>query len=287
MSKVIFTNKNGQSIELINSAPFLLLTIDGLGDVDADIQTQKAPFQDGSTFIDSVLNERPIYIQAVIMADDNESLIKQRQYLASVFNPKLGEGILRYEVAGVVRELKAIADNVPAFPSGPENRGHYFQKTIINLICPSPFWVEPYFEINEMAAWIGGMEFLLTLPMLFAEQGDQRTITNVGDVETPVEIEFYGPATTPTISNLTTGEMIKVKKNLTADEKLIINTAFGNKSVTLVDAFGVESNAFHYIDLNSTFWNLVKGDNVIKYETGSIENQAKVLIKFKNRYVGV
>jgi hypothetical protein len=289
MQRIIFTNARGQSVELKSSAPFLLQSIDGLGDVDADIQTQKAPFQDGSTYIDSVLQERPISIQIAILARDTATLLQQRQYLATVFNPKLGPGTLRYENDETVREIKAVPDGVPAFPSGKENRGPRFQKALVNLLCPDPFWLTEE-KVDQLVVWEGGLEFPLELPTFFAQQSDNKAkiLFNDGDEKTPVFVTFHGPATAPIkIMNVTTGEFIEVNQSLLVGERLEINTAFGQKRVTKVLADGTEVNAFHYISLDSTFFQLIPGNNLLDYSTGSDYERAAVTITWRNRYLSV
>jgi hypothetical protein len=289
MQRIIFTNARGQSVELKSSAPFLLQSIDGLGDVDADIQTQKAPFQDGSTYIDSVLQERPISMQIAILARDTATLLQHRQYLAAVFNPKLGPGTLRYENDEVVREIKAVPDGVPSFPSGKENRGPKFQKTLVNLLCPDPFWLTEE-KVDQLVVWEGGLEFPLELPAFFAQQSDNKAkiLFNGGDEKTPIFVTFHGPATAPIkIVNVTTGEFIEVNQSLLVGERLEINTAFGQKRVTKILADGTEVNAFHYISLDSTFFQLIPGNNLLDYSTGADYERAAVTITWRNRYLSV
>lgn len=289
MQKIVFTNANGQSITLESAKPYLLLSITGTGAAETDVQMQKAPFQDGQTYIDTLLEPRIISIEVAILASTQEELHQKRREIAQVFNPKLGPGTLRYEYDGGVKEIEAVSDLAPVFPSGSGNQAQGFQKALISLVCPSPFWLDVYEESQEMSAWLGGLEFPLEFDpdMSFEEAGDTVTVTNAGDVETPVTIEFNGPAENPRVDNLTTGEYVRVNRTLLAGEKLIIKTAFGQKSVTLVDSGGNESNAMHYIDLNSTFWQLQPGENTISYTADSGAEEATVLVTWKNRYVGV
>jgi hypothetical protein len=288
MQRIIFTNSKGQFVELKSSAPFLLQNVDGLGDVDADTQTQKSPFQDGSTYIDSVLQERAISLEIVILAD-KLTLLEKRQYLASVFNPKLGKGVLRYENGETIREIEAVPDGVPVFPSGKENRGPTFQKALVNLLCPSPFWLTEE-KVDQLVVWEGGLEFPLELPTLFAQQSENKAkiLLNDGDVETPIFVTFHGPATAPIrIINVTTGEFIEVNQSLLVNERLEINTAFGQKRVTKVLADGTKINAFHYISLDSTFFQLQPGNNLLDYSTGADYERAAVNITWRNRYLSV
>lgn len=278
-------------MELKSSAPFLLQSVDGLGDVDADIQTQKAPFQDGSTYIDSVLQERAISLEIVIIASDKSTLLQQRQYLASVFNPKLGQGILRYENGEVVREIEAVPDGVPVFPSGRENRGLFFQKTLVNLLCTDPYWKSPTIQEEPMAAFVELFEFPSdywevggdgNLYFEMGNEGHTRTFINNGDAPVPIKIRIKGPTLNPTLTNLTTGEFIKVNRQLKEGDVLEINTEDGNKYVLLNG-----ENVFNWIDVSSTFWKLQVGENIVQYTADAGQESATLEIEWQERFVGV
>ena len=73
MIKMTFTNSLGESVVIGTSypydEPYFLRSVDGLGDVEVENQTQKAPYQDGSTPIDRMIQEREIAITLIIIAE--------------------------------------------------------------------------------------------------------------------------------------------------------------------------------------------------------------------------
>lgn len=280
--KITFINSRGDSVVLDHGSPFFINKIEGLGDVDADIQTQKAPKQDGSTYIDSIFEERFIPIEVAVRKDYEAN----KQILSRVFNPKLGEGLLIYENKGLKREIKATSEHVPVFP---DNRPRRTKMALIDLLCPNPYWLTEE-QVDQLVVWEGGLEFPLQLPTFFAQQSESKAkiLLNEGDVETPILVVFNGPATAPiSIINKTTGEHITVNQSLLAGERLEINTAFGQKRVTKVLADGTRQNAFHFITLDSTFFNLEQGNNLIDYSTGEDYERAAVSITWRNRYLAV
>lgn len=282
MQRLTFTAANGQSIKM-DTRPFRLLTLQGAGAVQTDIQTQKAPYQDGATYIDALLEPRFLLLDVAIMAENNERLYQHRRKLAQVFNPKLGPGLLRYEYDGGVKEIEAVAELAPEFPTGRDNRAPGFQRAILSLVCPSPFWLDDYTVSEEIVTWIGGMTFPWVLPSSFAMKGPKIiNIVNRGDVETPVRIEFRGPATNPRVTNRATGEYIQINRELLSGDVLIITTDFGAKRVEING-----ENVFNWIDLGSEFWQLQVGDNVIEYSSDDPVESAAVTISYRNRYVGV
>lgn len=283
MDSIVITNQNGESITLGNQAPYFLETIDGVGEVSVAIESQKAPKQDGSTYLGNVLENRAISIEGTIITKgDPGAVLEARRLMQRVLNPKLDAVTITYRRGNQAKEIVGIAETTPVFPSGQGSKGLYYQKFLLHLICHEPFWLDTYFESREMSYLMGGVQFRLRLPTLFSYRGFKRRAINGGDVATPVEIEFKGPAVNPTVSNLTTGEFIRVNRELAEDDVLSIGTAFGKKYVRIND-----ENAFHYIDLDSVFWSLVPGENALSYTSNNDSIKTRVVVSWKNRYVGV
>lgn len=284
MQKITYMNFLGQSI-VLNGSPFILSKVEGLGDVGADVQRQKAPFQDGSTYIDSILNERLITFELAVMGDSPQEVQTRRAHLASVINPKLGEGLLTYENDSGLWEINATPESVPVFPSGNDNRGSTFQKALVTLICPSSYWRSPV--ITEEPAFEPLFQFPFEGVLEMGMQRDQRVIVNDGDAPAPINVEFYGPAVNPIITNLTTGEYIKVNRTLNEGEFMRIDTTRGKKSVEFVAPDGTVTNVFNWIDLESTFFQLVIGENQIEYSADSDIQGAIVNIRYNKLYTAV
>lgn len=282
MQKVKFINNRDVELEIGVTGFFLLTKIEGTGSADTDLQTTKSAYQDGVSLDDVLLNERVIYLEGLIVGENIADMYEKRQFLSKIFSPKLKKGILRYTNDFGEHEIVCVSDHSPIF--GQKMGTH--QEFLITLFCPNPYWMDKEYTYDEIVAWIGGMSFPFSFPVSFATKGEPtKNIINIGDVETPVEIIFKGPAVNPKITNLHTGEFIRVKRTLTADDKLIINTEFGNKKVE-IETDEIRINAFNYIDLSSTFFQLQPGDNVLEYSTDSLD-PSSVSIRYKNRYVGV
>ena len=274
-------NELGESVVFSNRPPFILQNIEGLGDVDVNVQMQKAPYQDGEIYIDSLLAARPIRLEVSIVGQNVDEL---RRYLSKVTNPKIS-GVLRYEDDSVICEIECIAEHVPQYSTRNKNQ----QVAVIDLLAPDPYWRSPEVMTEPLAAFLPRFRFPFRFPVVFGERGSQATLYNDGDVPCPIEIEFNGPAQLPIIRNVTTGEFIRVEKSLNVGEKLIINTSHGRERKVIVDKGNGEiENAFHYIDIwESTLFQLAVGENVIEYDAIASGSQAVVRISFKKLYVGV
>lgn len=290
MKKLIYTNSRGDSITF-DRHNYLFTALTGFGEVGAEIQTQKAPYQDGSTFIDVVLNERAISFEVSILGVNESDIAQKRSRLAQVFNPKLGLGKLSYAVGTIERVIDVAVEHVPTFLPGKDMRGRKFQRSVIDLLAPNPYWRTENEHVEQLVTFSGGLTFPLILPTIFGNQksdAKSRIIVNEGDSTTPIEVTFEGPATSPIrIENETTGKFIEVAQSLLAGEKLWISTAFGKKRVEKIAIDGKRTNAFNYINLASTFFQLEPGNNLLTYSTGEDYEKAPVTIKFFPRYLAV
>lgn len=155
--KLKYTNDKGESIEFggekyhfvepgengSNNPSFKVIKFEGFGEVGADVQLQKAPFQDGSTHIDTRLQERNPYLEFVIVADDWSNLSNYRKYVSSVFNPKIN-GRFELSFDNKTYVLDSIPESVPFFAD--EDAVGRSQVVSVNFICPSPYWKSPTIE---------------------------------------------------------------------------------------------------------------------------------------------
>ncbi|MCS5500870.1 phage tail family protein [Lysinibacillus sp. A4] len=287
METVTYTNRFGESVTF-GGPPFYLQNIEGLGDVSANLQTQKVPYEDGSTLIDVLLDERSIDITFLIVnaIDEGgyETVSRRRTEVARIVNPKLGPGTLRYENDYLVREILVVASSVPAFPDG-DGRAKTLQKSMINFVAPDPYWRS--LKIDEEPAFQPLFQFPFSGPFQMGMQRDRRIINNDGDVAAPLYIEFFGPADNPKIENVTTGEFIKVNQTLAEGEKMVIDTTPGTKSVEFVDEGGSRRDVINWLDLDSVFFKLQLGENDISYTADNDVQGSIVNISYHKRYNAV
>lgn len=288
METVEFTNSLGQSVKFAD-APFFIQSVTGLGDVTANIQRQKSSYTDGSTFLDAIFDDREIGLEFLIVAnavakESYGDVSRMREHVATVLNPKLGQGVLKYENERVVRLITCVADSVPQFNDGGD-RTEMIQNGAVSFIAPNPYWRST--KIEEEPAFKPLFQFPFSGPFQMGLQQDKRIINNDGNAPTPIFIEFHGPAINPVIKNNTTGEFIKVKQNLLEGERMIIDTSADNKTVHFVSEDGSIRNVFHWITLDSALFNLCIGENEIEYTADNDVQGAIVNISYNKLYNAV
>ncbi|MGM7682660.1 phage tail family protein [Cytobacillus sp. Hm23] len=282
MRKLTFTNSRGSTISLGNMGPYLMTNIEGIGAIEADIQMQKAPFQDGTTYTDSSLSYREIVVEGAITERDRQQVMNQRQLLHQAFNTKLGKGVLLYEQDGIVREIDAVVDGGVVLP---DKKQEAFQRFMVSFTCPDPYWRDINPTNIKLEDFVSSFRFPFSFPVRFATRGDSRVLINEGHVPTPVKITFRGEAINPKITNQTTGEFIQINRSIPKDYSLVINTEFGNKTIEIIAPDGIVTSAAGYMDLGSELFDLEVGENKINFITEG--GKPEVYIEYKNRYLGV
>ena len=278
-NKIKFTFYNGKESLVMDDSIFSVVDYSGLEASEYELTTTDNITTDGATLKRIRALPRDVSIEFdYIKTEDRASM---RQKLIRFFTP-YRTGILTVDYMGTKRSIEY---EVSKFKISTTN-AHDILSALIELSC-----MDPSFKAEETAVpiitLIGGWKWKFKLPFKLKQYGDlERVIYNAGDIATPVELYFKGPAVEPTIFLNDTGQYIKVKKDLAAGDTLYINTAFRNKKVEIISD-GTREDAWDYLDMTSSFFWLQPGDNVISYSHTGTERSTGVEIIYKERYLGV
>lgn len=269
----------------------LLSHIEGLGHPGATSQKNQGVSQDGEDAEDALLEPRNIKVDVTIRTKNRAKLYELRRRIYRIINPKTynknsgkqGELLLYYTNDFKKYRIYARVEDSVDFNARFKNH----DKATISFLCVEPYFLDAEGTDIEIKSVNGGLKFPLSLSTHFALVSFFREIDNQGDVEAPIEIEYQGPALNPRITNETTGEYIQVNMEIAEQEKLVINTAEGQETVNLITPHETK-DVYNNIDLNSTFFKLIIGKNLIKYSSDQEGSRDKVTIKdFSNKYIGV
>lgn len=281
-----FVNGDGGNFQFSNVGNYFLLGWSGFGDLPIEHKLLKSPYQDGKTLIESFFNERPLSISFTILGANRQEIFDKRLEVSRYFNPKLGLGYIEWtqDDGTSIYRIDCISSKI-IFADG-KGQGISWQDTVIEFIAPNPFWYNPTSLISTLVGFSGGLSFPISFPLSFGTVTSQITVINSGNVNTPIILSFIGEVTDPVLENITTDKKITIVKNIPSGSTLIINTAFGNKSVKIYNGI-TYANAFEYVDPDSEFWELEPGDNVIKYSASFEGPGSSCTILYYNRYSGV
>lgn len=280
MRRLTYENSRGDKIVFYLS-PFLIESLEGIDGTEVDIQTQQSPYQDGSSYIDTMLQPRFIDLEGSIMNTDFVEIRKYRREISRACNPKLGLGLITLELDGDIKQIEGVVEDI----TFPERGQAPWQDFMLTWKCPNPYWKSP--KVTEEPAFEPKFHFPFAGPFVMGVQRTDRVINNDGDAPMPIQVDFYGPAESPMIANETTGEFIRINKRLEENEVFKIDTTDGVKSVIYIDEEGNVENVFHWIDIDSTFFKLELGENEITCNCALSNNQKDFDIYYSKLYNAV
>lgn len=283
---ISFTNARGVTV-IFGPPTYRVISIEGLGDVEAEIQTQKSPYQHGSTFVDALLGERVLPMEIKIYGDSEADMSSKRRFLSNVFNPAWGMGQFKIQVGEVIYTVDAIPDFIPKYAGGVENMGTFYQYCQIQVTAPYPYWRDPQQLSRALRAYQGKFTLPMQFPVELGIEGDNTILDNTGDIKAPIQIDVQGPITYPRVTNETTGEFIQFNRALSSDEILHIDTQKGNKRVEIYrDGWPIQ-NAMGYLDHDSTFLQLVPGENQLSLTARAGDMNGIVSVAWHNYFAGI
>lgn len=291
------TNYLGDTIKLTLREPalsgFLIKSVTGLGPVKANINTTEVATNDGSKFNSARLTQRNIVFQLVFVDTlKGESIEDIRQKSYKYFPTKKNVDIIIETDNRYVKTTGYVESNEPNIFSSQEGAQ-------ISIICPDPYFytagdngdiVTEFYSIAPMFEFPFSNESLTDPMIVFSEIQSRAAgvITYYGDTEIGIVIRIHalGEATNIAIYNTDTREVMRIDtdkikkitgKGLVVSDDIIINTAKGNKSITLLRE-GVSYNILNCLGKNPDWFTLTKGDNVFAFtaETGITNLQFRV-----------
>ena len=208
MQRLIFTNANGETLDL-TAKPFFVLSYDGISSAPYTEQTQQTPFADGDIALGGYFGARTITLSVALYDDgDLKKRYELRDKAIRILNPKIGAGVITYTNNALTRSIKAVP-NPPVFPNKNANDTGSYRFTA-SFVCHNPFWVGAH-----KTAVIGS---------------GSAVLSNDGEVPSSVKISILSESENPRIINETTGQKIGINGTYSGIE---IDTTAGNKTVLL------------------------------------------------------
>ena len=288
--KLIYTNERGESIEFSPASSYHVnfKDVTGLSDVRNAIYSTNSMGQDGDTYLGYRIESRDIDIVGYIKERDKQAAQNLRRKLNRILNPQY-EATLTYVFGDFRRVIGCKIDDAPIFKRKP-----IFEQFTVSLSCLNPFWRKEAKTRDDIATWIGGLEFPVEIPLAEGWEIGYRqpslivNVYNEGDVQAGIRVEFraLGVVKNPSLLNVDTQEFIKLNITLQAGDILSVSTGYGEKEVTL-QRDGVTSDAFRYLDVDSTYFQLSVGDNLYRYSAEENLENLEVSIYHDDLYLGV
>lgn len=281
------SNKSDFEMLIGKKYDYHLISISGLGTPDGDVNISNNVRYDGSRALSRRYRSRNIVME--IGYDGNYKLDARKEAIKFFNIHSNGYFSIRY---GNDRyKIPYICENMtPAL----ESTYHPFMFRV-SLICPNPFFVDYSDSIANIVEWRKSLVFPVVIPekrgLVFGKKKKRSfvNIYNAGDVDTGMIVTFKanGTVENPYILNAETREKIHIIKTMTTGEMFIVDTNAGNKGIEIINNPDGEKNAYRYLSEDSTFMQLVIGDNQIRYGADKNVDNLDVSIHYTNKYLGV
>lgn len=257
---------------------FQIISITGLNPPNAQINTSKIAGLDGSQFNSSNMNERNIVITIKINGDVERNRIILYRFFRNKewckFHYK--NGIRNVYIEGYVETTE-----VDLF-----SRSEIMQ---ISILCPNPYFKDANEIIDDISKAIASFEFPFAInsndPIEISTIDTSRITDVYNDSESEtgviIEINVLGTVNKILIRNTITGKTFTLNYNFIRNDKIIIDTNKGNKSITLIRN-AQKINVFTAMKKGSTFFQLNIGSNLFGYLADDGSSDQLVSIQFKH-----
>lgn len=275
--KLVYKNANGESIEFSYFSPYT--PTEFIENLDSDITTTKNYQQDGETYVSDSLEPRELVINGSFKLSKTNSVLERK--LKRTLNPKL-DGVLTLQSADYTRQIDVRPLSMPDIRN--KGRRGIFS---IELVAHDPFWQEA-----ERMEFLALLEPLLHFPLVIPQGGMmfglrssilQTEFENLGDVETGFRVVFRarGTVINPEVWNVLTGERLRILYEMEKDDVIEVLSYPGRKQV-LING----EKTFQHLDrLNSTFFNLAVGKNVMGYQADENTINLDVIVYYSPAYL--
>ena len=301
IKSVTVTNSRGESLHMKLDEPyesgFWIVNIDGLGPVQANINTTEIVTFDGSIYNSARGNERNIVMDLIFEGRDIEDI----RHLTYRYFPIKGKVTVQVETDHRLCEIDGyVESNDPTIFSRKES-------TSISILCPSA-WFKDVSEEGNRSVNFYGIDPLFEFPFSNESLSEkliefggirnsfEETFDYNGEVETGfvMTIHALGEIGDVTIYNVDTNDSMTIYADklkaltgskLQAGDDIIINTIKGEKSARLLrDA--KYTNILNCLGRDITWFQLVQGENRFAYSTSEGSANLQLSIKVQNLFQG-
>lgn len=241
------------------------------GSVETEHNTYQYVNQIGSTITDTTLGNRDVSISGWIIGKDLSIIESKKKVLFNLINP-----LSEVEVQVGAWIINGKPNTNVRFSNNYKENNEVMCKFLIQIFCANPLFIMKSPISKKISQSIGSFHFPLTLPkegiIMSSRRRDALAIVgNDGqnEIGLTITLKANGIVNNPTIINTNTFEKITINKILHSNEKIVIKTQRGQRSV-VGKINGIEENYLDYFDWDNTWLQLPLGTSIFTvYSTNS------------------
>lgn len=281
----IVCERNGQSITFAHKRPYWLNKVEGIGQADFDVSSEKTASQDGELYKGATANKRNIVLTVSVIPPNGKTHDQIREEFFAFFVPR-ETGTLYFYDGDVARKIEYKAESCEFDMDG------IFRDVIVSLVCPDPVFHAIQDETADVAAIVGMIEWPLELPAEFEVGIRYETrianIVNPSSVSRGLTITFTatGEVVNPSLVEINRQASFRILTTMHAEDQIIVTTGPGNKRVKLIRN-GVETNINNLWEFGGTWLQVEPGENTFTFTVDSGDDALSVHLASTPQYWGV
>lgn len=270
----VFVNQYKQKIDFNVTGAMPVITAEGINGHEIDISEIQTVNQIGSTVTYTSVPPKNILLTGYI----KENVEYNRKQILNVFRPVMTGTLYAIIDNKELYSIEAVIKQSPIIGGG-----NTYMPFEIDLHIPYPFWKKGNSIGISESFFIPLFSFPrnYSIPFKFSDtfRKEYLEATNLGNEPTPLKatVVAKGPLVNPKITNMVTGDFIKLNYSAVDKEIITITTGYNNKKVLS----SVNGNIFKSVDVkNSRFFQLEPGEVKLKLEADSGYETALITVEF-------
>lgn len=280
----IVCERDGRRITFAPALPYWLEETEGLGELDCDVESEKATGQDGELYQGATANVRNVTIKATVIPPDGKTHAEIRQEFFAFFVPRETGTLYLYDGA-TERKIEYKVESCEFEMDG------IFRAVELSLLCHDPTFKATQDESYPMAEVTGMIEWPVELAPEFEvgikDSTLMATIVNDSSVSRGLTITFRasGEVVNPGMVEVSRQESLRINTTMHAGDVIVLTTAPGNKRLKLYRETE-ETNINNLWDFGGTWLQVEPGKNVFRYTADSGTDVLEVVLSSTPAYWG-
>ncbi|MYR36374.1 phage tail family protein [Streptomyces sp. SID4944] len=245
--------------------------------------TDESPGIDGYEVRQVRAQGKAISIPLAFWANDSRSAyLNRRRTFIRALNPKRGQGTLTLtQPDGATRSIGVRYQDGMEGDESLDAAGRRWCIGVITFAAPTPYWAGG--EVTHAWKTDPGGDFFPFLPLVV---GDSQvlglvTVDNDGDDDAYPVWTITGPATSVTLTNVTTGQTLVLSHTITGTDTIVIDTRERRQTALLN---GV-TNLWPDLSDVSSLWPLETGTNELTLTVAGSTADTEVRMTYQPRYL--
>lgn len=265
------------------------LDVADFGTVDGVNHTYKYLDQIGTTIYNTTLDPRNVAISGWVAGWSKAEVSRLKTFLNSFINPKE-----ELELRVNNKKIYGYPTKSIAYSQTLAENNEILTKFVISIYCPYPLFT----DITPGSVLVAFTEKKFHFPLVIPKQtgvimGIRQptliaTVNNPGDLPVGYIIEFkaLGQVVNPILTDIGSQQFVEIRKVMDAGEVILIDTREGHRRVRGFVS-GIESNYYHYRTYDSSWLQLARGINYLRYNAEENVSALEVTIRYEPGYLEV